>query len=106
MARLRCASAKPEGCFFACLRYVGREPQNLRFVRGCLGRGNMADDRDQADVGFASFRQQFANGPQRRRLGYSLSHEDAVRILNDPERLADEYGAWRMTVGRDCCSFG
>lgn len=64
---------------------------------------NVGDDRDQVDVGFASFRQQFANGPQRRRLGYSLSHEDAVRIVNDAERIADEYGAWRAATGKPPC---
>ena len=63
----------------------------------------MGDEQDVSDVGFASFRQQFANGPQRRRLGYEISHADALRILGDTDRLAAEYGVWRANAGKAPC---
>lgn len=60
----------------------------------------MRDELDSVDVSFAAFRQRFSNGPQRRRLGYELTQEDAVRILNDPKLLTKEYETWRATDGR------
>lgn len=63
----------------------------------------MGEDEPPFDVHYASFRQQFANGPQRRKLGYDIAHTAAQEILNDPVKLVDEYARWRATSGKPPC---
>ncbi len=51
------------------------------------------------DVDFATFKQQFLNRTQRRRLGIELGQDDAGEIYGDDAALRREFAAWQSRKG-------